>query len=214
MKQASARPLVLASGSPRRRELLGQLAVPFQITVSDAPETLDPRLSPEAQAIALAERKARAVAADYPNCLVLAADTIVVLDGEILGKPTGDSDAARMLRQLSGREHLVITGLVLLDAARDASWRAAVTSRVRFRHLSDGEIATYVATGETRDKAGAYAIQGIGSALIAGLDGCRSNVVGLPLCEVAALLEMAGVAIPPGFAGCRLADGTLCPRLV
>jgi septum formation protein len=214
MKQANLRSLILASGSPRRRELLAQLAVPFQVAVSDAPETLDPRLPPEAQSIALAECKARAVAADYPDSLVLAADTIVVLDGAILGKPTDDSDAARMLRQLSGREHLVITGLVLLDAERDASWREAVTSWVRFRHLSDGEIATYVATGESRDKAGAYAIQGIGSALIADLDGCRSNVVGLPLCEVIALLERAGVAIPPGFAGCRLADGTLCPRLV
>lgn len=203
--------IILASGSPRRRALLGEIGIPFRVVVSDAPEDLDPELDPEAQAVALAERKARAVAANLGEGLVLGADTIVVLDGDILGKPADDADAARMLRRLSGRAHDVITGLALIDARTGERMTAAVTSLVTFHPLDDQTIARYVATSEPRDKAGGYAIQGIGGRLIAQLDGCFDNVVGLPLCAASHLLAEAGIPIPAGWAGCRLPDGSLCP---
>ena len=208
------RPLILASGSPRRKELLAQLGVPFRVVISEAPETIDLDLTPEAQAIALAARKAEAVAAVHPGAIVLAADTLVVLDGDLLGKPVEDVDAARILRRLSGREHEVVTGVILLDVERGQSWQSAVTSRVGFRELSEDEISVYVATGEPRDKAGAYAVQGRGGDLIATLDGCYTNVVGLPLCEVATLLDRAGVSTSSGGTPCTRRDGTSCPRLV
>jgi septum formation protein len=188
-------PIILASGSPRRRELLSQLGVPFSVVVSDVPEDLDASLSPVEQAVALAERKARAVAATVERGLILGADTIVVLDGDILGKPVNDADARRMLRRLSGRPHEVITGVALVDAASGGSRSAAVTSTVHVRSLADEEIAAYVASGEPRDKAGAYAIQGLGATLIDRHDGSYTNVVGLPLDEVVALLREAGLPV-------------------
>ena len=205
-------PLILASGSPRRVALLGELGVSFQTVVSDAPETIDPSLSSEAQAVALAERKARAVATRLEEGIVLGADTIVVLDGELLGKPADDADAMRMLRRLSGREHRVVTGIAVVDARAGSLRPTAVVSIVRFRPLSDGEISRYVATGEPRGKAGAYAIQGHGGSLVSALEGCFNNVVGLPLCETARLLRAAGVIVSPNWAGCRLPDGAPCPR--
>jgi septum formation protein len=190
----AARSLILASGSPRRRALLATLGLPFSVVVSDVAEDLDPALTPAEQAVTLAERKARAVAAGIPRGLVLGADTIVVLDGEILGKPGDNADARRMLRRLSGRPHEVITGVALVDAATGASRSAAVTSTVHMRPLTDEAIVAYVATGEPRDKAGAYAIQGRGAALIDRHEGSFTNVVGLPLDEVAALLRDAGLS--------------------
>ena len=213
MPTASA-PLVLASSSPRRVALLGELGVPFQSVVSYAPETVDPRHRPESQAVVLAERKARAVASQLGAGIVLGADTIVVLDGDLLGKPMDDADAVRMVRRLSGREHRVVTGVAVVDAATGSVNTSDITSIVRFRALSDREIAEYVATGEPRGKAGAYAIQGIGAGLVSALEGCFTNVVGLPLCETARLLRAAGVAVNPSWPGCRLPDGAPCPRSV
>jgi septum formation protein len=187
--------LILASGSPRRRELLAELGIPFTVVASEVSEELDPALVPSEQAVALAERKARAVAANLDRGLVLGADTIVVLDGDILGKPEDDADARRMLRRLSGRPHEVITGIALIDAEGGDSQSLAVKSTVQMRHLNDDEIAEYLATGEPRDKAGAYAIQGRGSALIAHREGSFTNVVGLPLDEVGALLRAAGFPV-------------------
>ena len=207
-------PLILASGSPRRRTLLGELGIPFRIEVSDADESANPAMSATDQAMALAERKARAVAANHDDGLVLGADTIVVLAGALLGKPAGETDARHMLRRLSGRPHQVITGLALIEAATGATERSAVTSTVHMRLLNDDQIAGYVVTGEPLDKAGAYAIQGIGAGLIAGFDGCYTAIVGLPLCETAALLTRAGVNIPASWRGCRLPDGAPCPRQV
>ncbi len=207
-------PLVLASGSPRRVALLSELGVPFQPVVSNEPETIDPGLSPEAQTIILAERKARAVESQLEAGIVLGADTIVVLDGQLLGKPVDDADATRMLRRLSGREHRVVTGIAVVDADTCSVNTSAVTSIVRFRALSDREIALYVATDELRGKAGAYAIQGRGAGLVSALEGCFTNVVGLPLCETARLLTAAGVTIKPTWPGCRLPDGVPCPRSV
>jgi septum formation protein len=207
-------PLILASGSPRRVVLLGELGVPFETVVSDAPETIDSRLGPAAQAVALAERKARVVASQRETGIVLGADTIVVLDGELLGKPVDEADATRMLRRLSGREHRVVTGIAVVDARTGWLRTSAVSSIVRFRTLGDEEIDGYVATGEPRGKAGAYAIQGLGSGLVSALEGCFTNVVGLPLCETARLLTAAGIIVSSTWPGCRLPDGAPCPRSV
>jgi septum formation protein len=207
-------PLILASGSPRRVALLGELGVSFRTVVSEAPETVDPRLGPEAQAAVLAERKARAVASQFEAGIVLGADTIVVLDGDLLGKPVDDADSTRILRRLSGREHRVVTGIAVVDAGTGSVNTSTVASSVRFPALSDREIALYVASGEPRGKAGAYAIQGIGAGLVSALEGCFTNVVGLPLCETARLLRAAGIAVNPTWPGCRLPDGAPCPRSV
>lgn len=205
--------LVLASASPRRRELLARLGLPFTVDASDDPETVDPDLPPERLVMAFAERKARAVAACHPAGLVIGADTEVALHGRVFGKPAGDADAARMLRALSGRAHEVWTGLVVLDAATGRIERHAVPSIVRFLELSDAEIAAYAATGEGRDKAGAYAIQGGGSALVEAIHGCWTNIVGLPLCETADLLRRYGVVVPAPMPVCARPDGSPCPRL-
>jgi septum formation protein len=207
-------PLILASGSPRRVALLAEFGVPFQTVVSNAPETIDLRFDPEVQAVAIAERKARTVASQFEAGIVLGADTIVVLDGDLLGKPVDDADATSMLRHLSGREHRVVTGIAVVDARTGSLWTSPVTSTVGFHALTDSDIAQYVATGEPRGKAGAYAIQGLGAGLVSNLEGCFSNVVGLPLCETARLLSAADVAINPVWPGCRLPDGTPCPRSV
>jgi nucleoside triphosphate pyrophosphatase len=162
-------------------------------------ETLAPG-PPEQQARRLALDKARAVAARVAAGVVLGADTIVVVDGEALGKPADAADARRMLRALRGREHEVITGLAVVEAFSGRSETAAVVSRVRMADYDEAAIDAYVATGEPFDKAGAYAIQGHGGALVAGLQGSFTNVVGLPLEETARLLAEFGVAVsaPPG----------------
>jgi len=196
-RSATAR-LILASASPRRRELLASLTREFDVIPSDVDETLEPVALPDA-VVRLALRKARAVAASRPAALVLAADTIVVIDGRALGKPADPAEARAMLRTLRGRSHEVMTGVVVLDAATGRHAAETVLSRVTMAGYSDAAIDAYVAGGEPLDKAGAYAIQGEGGALVAGLQGSRSNVVGLPLETTAALLRRFGVAVsaPP-----------------
>ena len=170
-------PLVLASASPRRRHLLAHLGLDFDVVPTDADETW-PDLEPGPAAEEVALRKARAV--DRPGALVLAADTVVVLDGDVLGKPADAAAAAATLRQLSGRTHAVVTGIALSHDGRTAT--AHETTRVTFADLSNAEIAAYVATGSSLDKAGAYGIQDEGGAfLVAGIDGDYFNVIGLPL---------------------------------
>jgi septum formation protein len=165
---------------------------------SEVEETLAPGLLTEAVA-RLALDKARAVAARVREGVVLGADTVVAIDGEVLGKPAGPDEARRMLRRLRGREHDVITGVAVVDARAGRAERIAVTSRVRMADYDDRALEDYVATGEPLDKAGAYAIQGMGGALVAGWEGSYSNVVGLPLAETARLLAAFGVALsaPP-----------------
>ena len=166
---------------------------------SDIDETLAP--GPLADAVAaLALAKAHAVARRVGEGVILGADTVVVVDGEALGKPVDPADARAMLRRLQGREHEVITGVAVVDARTGRSGARAVVSRVRMAEYGEPEIERYVATGEPLDKAGAYAIQGQGGALVAGLEGSFSNVVGLPLEETAGLLAAFGVAVsvPPG----------------
>jgi septum formation protein len=203
-------PLVLASGSPRRHAILATLGLPFKVIISNAPESIDPKLAPEDQAALLAMHKARVVASQLDAGHVIGADTMVVLDGEILGKPANDADATAMLHRLSGREHQVVTGVALVNAASGSSLHRSVTSRVRVKPLRDDEIAAYVASGEPRDKAGAYAIQETGAELIEGFDGCYNNVVGLPLCYVSVMLAHAGIEVPSPGGFCRLPDGSLC----
>lgn len=186
-------PLYLASGSPRRRELLTQIGVPF--IVISAP--IDESPLPSESAPAYVERLARAKAAaglarvDGP-AVVLGADTAVVLDGRILGKPENREDALAMLADLSGREHQVLTAVALGDGQRVHSF--CVTSTVRFRAISTDEAQRYWASGEPSDKAGGYAIQGLGAVFVSGLSGSYSAVVGLPLCETADLLGQFGIA--------------------
>jgi septum formation protein len=190
--------LILASASPRRRELLRTLCPDFRVVPSDLQETLAAG-SPRAAAASLALDKARAVSARVGEGVVLGADTIVVIDGQVLGKPAGADEARAMLRRLRGREHEVITGLAVVDAHTGRSETTAVVSRVRMAEYGEAEIEAYVATEEPLDKAGAYAIQERGGALVAGLEGSFSNVVGLPLEETARLLVAFGVPVnvPP-----------------
>jgi len=166
---------------------------------SDVDETLPPG-PPAETARRLALAKARAVAARLAAGIVLGADTIVVIDGEALGKPVDAADARRMLRRLRGREHEVITGIAVVQAPGGRTAAATVVSRVRMAEYDEAAIEAYVASGEPFDKAGAYAIQGRGGALVAGLEGSFTNVVGLPLEETARLLAGFGVAVsdPPG----------------
>ncbi len=187
---AALPPLVLASASPRRRELLSRLGLPFVVRPADADETPLPGESPRALVIRLALVKARQVA--RPGEVALGADTVVALAGRVLGKPADDAEATAMLRRLSGREHEVWTGVALVAPGGDGEppreRAAACLTKVAFRALSAAEIAAYVASGEPRDKAGAYGIQGGAAAFVSGLDGEHSNVVGLPLPLVGELL--------------------------
>lgn len=185
--------LLLASASPRRRELLGGLGLSFEVVAPAVEEAVRPAEEPRRYVERLAGEKARAVASRHPGCLALAADTTVVLEGEILGKPADELDAARMLRSLSGRWHMVLTGVALAGPAEGS---CVVETRVCFRALTEEQIAWYIRTGEPMDKAGSYAIQGRGGAFVEAIEGSASNVVGLPLAETIALLEGAGVPMP------------------
>jgi septum formation protein len=207
--EVGERCLVLASGSPRRLELLGRLVNTFTVRVSGVPEFVDSGMDPAENVLAIARRKADAVAGLAGDFLVLAADTDVVLDGEILGKPIDDADAAAMLRRLRGREHEVLTAVVVVDPRNWQQWSEIARSTVRIRELSDAEIAAYVATGEPLDKAGGYAIQGEAASMVESVDGCYTNVVGLPLCATRRLLIQAGLTVSTAVACTRL-DGTRC----
>jgi septum formation protein len=189
--------LVLASASPRRRELLAQAGFTFDVAPADVPEIRKPGEDPIRFVTRLAREKAEAVLTREevpPDALILGADTIVLLDEEVLGKPRDPADAARMLRLLSGRTHQVITG-VCLAKGRERQ-RAAEVTFVRFTTLSDQEIEEYVATGEPLDKAGAYAIQGRAGRWVPRIHGCYFNVVGLPLALVSSMIE-AMQEVPP-----------------
>ena len=185
--------LVLASGSPRRRELLERVGLTFEVISPDLDEAVQPGEGARAYVERLAQQKAAAVARGRPEALVLAADTSVVLDGEILGKPDDDAHARGMVSRLAGRAHLVLTA-VATAGPRAAS--LVVETTVRFRALTPAEIRWYVSTGEGRDKAGAYALQGIGAALVEKIEGSPTNVIGLPLVEALALLTAAGLTPP------------------
>ena len=186
--------LILASASPRRRELLTQVGVSFEIEVSDVEEVIDASLPPELQVQSLALQKAQAVAAQRKEGLVLGADTVVAAHGRLLGKPHSETDAKAMLRSLSGTWHQVMTAVALVDATdQNNTWTSIEITNVKFRDLTENDIAAYVATGESMDKAGAYGIQGYGALLVERIEGCYNNVVGLPLQQVAKGLRTWGI---------------------
>jgi septum formation protein len=182
--------ITLASQSPRRRELLGQLGLALRVV----PAHVDETPAPGEAALPYARRMAREKACAVEGELVLGADTVVVLRGEILGKPRDDADARRMLRALSGQPHEVVTAVCARRGAREEA--TLVSTEVEFAPLSDEQIAWYVASGEPHDKAGAYAVQGIGGAFVVAVRGSVSNVVGLPLGETLALLSRLGYPLP------------------
>ena len=189
--------LLLASGSPRRRELLTQIGVPFTTLSADIDETPLADETPAAYVLRLARGKADAgllqLANDpaYPTACVLGADTAVVLDGRILGKPADEAEALEMLAALSNREHEVLTAVAVVHEERCET--RTVTSRVRFREIPEDEARRYWASGEPCDKAGGYGIQGLGAVFVENLSGSYSAVVGLPLCETAEILQRFGI---------------------
>lgn len=190
------KPIILASASPRRSEILRQAGYGFTVRPSPIEETIVSHPEdPAAYACDLARRKAEDIARTVDHGLVVGADTIVVCGGEILNKPADDADAARMLTRLQGRAHTVITGLAVLDVSEGRVGReetAHAATEVRMRPATAAEIAAYVATGEPRDKAGAYAIQGRAAVFIEGITGDYLNVVGLPLFTLARILDRMG----------------------
>ncbi len=191
--EASPPRLILASASPRRRELLQKTQLRFRIVPSHTDETPHGGETPQTYVARIAAAKARAVAERYPGFWVLAADTIVALEGQIFGKPTSLDNARQMLTSLSGRAHQVLTAFVLRDTTGTTTSAEVVVSQVTFKQLSGSVVAAYLATGEFLDKAGAYAIQGKGRDLIAQVGGSHTNVVGLPMDEVTTALRTAGL---------------------
>ena len=183
--------VVLASGSPRRRLLLKLIGIEHEVFPSNIDETMRPRETPRRHAERLAREKASAVASREPQTITVAADTIVVINRKVLGKPRDEDDARRMLSMLSGREHTVITAVAV---ARGRKLRSAVEEvKVKFRRLRDDEIDAYVATGEPMDKAGAYGIQGFGATIVECVNGDYFAVMGLPLARLVTLLRDLGV---------------------
>ena len=188
--------VILASQSPRRRELLALVGIDHEIMPADINEDVRPGEQAVPYTERLAREKAAVIAAKHPDAYVVAADTTVVIDGDILGKPVDAADAAAMLRRLSGRRHEVCTGIAVAHGARTVS--AVERVGVTFRALTDAEIEAYVSTGEPMDKAGAYGIQGWGATIVEGVEGDYFSVMGLGLRRLVALFEMLGVRY--GFA--------------
>jgi nucleoside triphosphate pyrophosphatase len=191
--------LILASASPRRRDLLAACNIPFDII----PSLIDEQALPDEPAAAYVQRlalaKAASVARDHPDAIVLGADTTVTIDGRILAKPESLDDARQMLRRLCGREHDILTGVAVVAGEMatcmgDRSAQAVVASRVLMRGFTAATVEWYLATGEPMDKAGAYAVQGLGGALVEWVQGSYTNAVGLPLRETLSLLRLFGIA--------------------
>lgn len=185
--------IILASASPRRQELLRQVGVSFRVVPSGIDETVTTPMTPAHLVEHLALSKARDVASRHPQALVVGADTIVVVDQLVLGKPKSREDAIAMIERLSGRDHVVMTGIALIQGDREEFAHEQTT--VTFRALTRGEVERYVDSGEPMDKAGAYAIQGLGSTIVTGIHGDYFNVVGLPLCRTVQMLAHFGVEV-------------------
>lgn len=182
-------PLILASASPRRHKLLTQLGLRFETRVCDTDESWPDDTDAERAAGAVALRKAAAVASDVSGCIILGADTVVMLDGSALGKPRDDSDALAMLTHLTGRTHRVITGIAIIDQVSGTQIVESEVTVVHMRHAGTDELQAYVASGEPADKAGAYGIQGLGAGLITRIEGDYTNVVGLPIARMIRCLQ-------------------------
>ena len=188
--------LILASASPRRQQLFSLLGVPFIPLTADVEENRGHGEEPEEMVCRLSQAKAEALAKDYPERLIVAADTIVVLDGQVLGKPAGAGEAVAMLRRLRGREHLVFSGLTALSLSTGQQATELAQTTVWMRPYSDEEISCYVASGDPLDKAGAYAIQHPEFNPVAYIRGCYASVMGLPLCHLTRALSRLGLNLP------------------
>lgn len=185
--------LILASQSPRRQQLLRQMGLRFRVQVPHVDEAMDPARPPEEEVCRVSLIKARTAGRTAPEAIVVAADTIVVCEGQILGKPHSEEEAEQMLRLLSGRVHQVMTGYTVLQGDRTET--GLEVSLLHFRSLAEAEIRAYVATGEPMDKAGAYGIQGVGGLFVRRLEGDYYNVMGLPICALTEVLRRFGVEI-------------------
>ena len=190
------KPVVLASSSPRRKELLEKIGLKFTVDPVEVDEELSLEHDPLRLAKSISLKKALAAGKRHPEALIIAADTLGVIDGKRLGKPAGEAQAVAMLEELSGNCHRVITGFTLIDGVTGRTVSRAVQTMVYFRKLSKAEITDYVNTGEPLDKAGAYAIQGLGALLVERIDGDYYNVIGLPLSALAVELRKFGIKLP------------------
>jgi len=187
--------IILASASPRRKEILEKTGLKFKVDKSGCEEKTDSGMRPHEIARLLSREKARHVAAKYRNALVIAADTLVVLRGRLFGKPCNEEDAKEMLKALSGKAHYVITGFTIIDTASNKELSRSVQSKVFFKRLSRDEISAHIRSGEPLDKAGAYGIQGLGALMVRRIEGDFFNVMGLPLHALAISLKKFGVNI-------------------
>ena len=204
--------LILASGSPRRRELIGRLGLPCMCRESGLDEDLVEAPESSLLAARLARMKAREVASGERRNLVIGCDTLVCLDRRILGKPSDRHDARQMLRALRGRTHDVMTAVAVIEASSGREETSVVTSQVRMRRFGQSVLVRYLDSGDSLDKAGAYGIQTAGAELVESFSGCYFNIVGLPLCELARLLARFGVESDPACSACVLPGGQICPR--
>ncbi|HZE87507.1 MAG TPA: Maf family protein [Methylomirabilota bacterium] len=189
------RKIVLASTSPRRKQLLKQLGIAFTVVSSNVVEKLIPRFNPRHQAEELALQKAQAVVEQFPDAIIIAADTIVVLGNDVLGKPKDVQDAKRMLKKLRGRQHLIVTGFVLVDTVNKRTIIKSIETKVWFRKISPQEIASYIEKEKPFDRAGAYSIQDLGAIFVEKIEGDYLGAVGLPLFLVAKELKKLGVEV-------------------
>lgn len=193
MSKSTPHRLILASSSPRRRYLLEQAGLTFTVIPSTVDESSVPAGTPEDHVRVLAQAKAKEVSEDNPESWVIGADTVVLIGGDVLGKPDSAARAREMLETLSGKTHRVLTSFCICHKANGRSFCETVESKVLFKALSEGEIDWYIHTGEPFDKAGGYAVQGLGSFFVKQIEGSYTNVVGLPICEVMEYLLSEGV---------------------
>lgn len=189
------RKIVLASASPRRKQIFALTGLKFEIDPSEYEEDLSLNLPPKELVIQMSQGKAKQVAKHHQNAIVIGADTVIVYQGEIIGKPQTQSRAKQILSKLSGQSHSVITGFTIIDTANNQTVAQAIETRVTFKQLSPEEIISYVESGEPLDKAGAYAIQGLGAVLIERIEGDYYNVVGLPLCALVNQLKKLDIFV-------------------
>ena len=190
------KPVVLASSSSRRKELLAKAGLQFTVDPSETDEKLDESRGQEELAKMISLMKARSAAQRHPGSIIIAADTFGVLDGRLLGKPDDAAHACRMLKQMSGKCHEVLTGFAIIDSGSGKAVSRVIRTKVYFKKLSSAQIDKYVETGEPLDKAGAYAIQGLGADLVERIEGDYFNVVGLPVLALARELKRFGIELP------------------
>ncbi len=195
MKTNEMKKIILASSSPRRKELLEMTGLKFSVDGVDYEERMDSGLQPHPLARFLSREKAKAAAKKYSNAIIIAADTFIVLKGRLLGKPKTKKEAVKMLGSLNGKVHSVITGFTVIDASKRRTLSRSVETKVWFKKLTGDEIDSYVRTGEPMDKAGAYGIQGLGAVIVKKIEGDYFNVIGLPLSALMDSLKRFGIYI-------------------